>query len=109
MTGLANGLLRYRDALAARDGLGDPRPIEARLEDVLARLGHPRCEFWPTAPTSATIAERAMPPPDYWKQRSGTQSDAGEKLSATRTATGSLLLNLSTVEGFIPGFVGKPP
>jgi serine/threonine protein kinase/tetratricopeptide (TPR) repeat protein len=112
VTGLATALMRWTEACATRTDLGDVAPIEARLDQLLDQLHVSRCEFWPSAPISATSAERAMPAPDYWKQRTGTHSDVGEKIAAlsdTHTATGSLLLNLSTVEGFIPGFVGRQP
>ena len=109
-TSLATALVRYREAVAACGG--DPAieaAIAARLDELLARLGVGRCEFWPAVPAGATAEERAMSTPDYWRRRAKSDRAAAEKQSKSRTETGSLLFNLSTVEGFIPSFAGRPP
>jgi tetratricopeptide (TPR) repeat protein len=109
VTGLAVGLARWLEVLDGRGDAGAPA-VRARLDAVLATIGRPPVVFWPTVPATATPTERALTRPDYWRQRSGTASEAGESVAPPPhpTATGSLLLDLSTVEGFIPSFIARP-
>jgi tetratricopeptide (TPR) repeat protein len=108
VTGLALGLARWLEVLDARGDAGAPA-ARARLDAALATIGRPPVAFWPAPPATATPDERALRAPDYWRQRSGTASDASDSLVApVETATGSLLLDLSTVEGFVPAFIARP-
>jgi tetratricopeptide (TPR) repeat protein len=102
--GLATALVRYLEALRECGDDGTLAiPVTARLDDVLARIGAPSCEFWPGQPPTATSEERALPIADYWRRRAtseiATTPDAGAD-----GKTGALLVNLSTVDGFVPAF-----
>jgi tetratricopeptide (TPR) repeat protein len=104
---LATALVRYLEALATYgDDGGLGAAVRARLDGVLRRLGSPRCEFWPVLPVSATDAERALPAPAYWRQRAISTSVPASDAASSR-GSGSLLVNLSTMDGFIPSFVAR--
>jgi hypothetical protein len=76
---------------------------------VLARLGAPRCEFWPERPSGATAAERGLSLPDYWQQRAITGIVTLPGTEPAARPEGNLLINLSTVDGFVPAFAVRPP
>ena len=108
LAGAATALVRYREALVICGDDGELAvPVRDRLAEVLGRLGVARCEFWPDLPSTATAAERALPLPDYWRQRaaSGIVGPLGPAPAAT--SPGNLLVNLSTVDGFVPAFVAR--
>ena len=112
VAGLTTALARYREALAACGDDGSlAAPVEARLarltERVFGPAGLTRSAFWPDPPPSATAAERALPPPDYWRRRSirGIVSALGPQPGGA--APGSLLVHLSTVDGFVPAFANR--
>jgi hypothetical protein len=106
---LAVALVRYLEALAVCGDDGElAAPVQARLGHVLARLGAPHCEFWPERPASATAAEHALPLPDYWRQRAVTGIVTAASAASAGKQTGNLLINLSTVDGFVPAFAARP-
>jgi tetratricopeptide (TPR) repeat protein len=108
LAGLATALVRYREALAICGDDGElSERVQARLAELLTRLGTARCEFWPDFPSSATSADRALPLSDYWQQRatSGIIGPLGANPAGSNP--GNLLVNLSTVDGFVPSFVER--
>jgi tetratricopeptide (TPR) repeat protein len=108
ITALAVGLVRYRDALARYEGTGALGEVaRARLARVLARVGAPRCEFWPVLPASATDAERALAPADYWRRRTERTPSASDRAGKSDAAAGALLFNLSTIDDFVPAFAAR--
>ena len=104
---LAIALVRYLEALAAcgDDGSG-AAPVRARLAQVLARLGTPRCEFWPVLPATASASDRALEASDYWRQRAHSAVVTATSAGHARDG-GELLVNLSTVDGFVPAFAAR--
>ena len=108
LAGLAIALVRYLEALAVSGDDGAlAAPVRTRLGHVVARLGAPRCEFWPERPPSASASERDLSLPDYWQQRAITGIVT---LPGTEPRpAGNLLINLSTVDGFVPAFAARPP
>ena len=110
VAGLATALVRYLEALAACGDDGErAAPVRARLGRLLARLGAPRCEFWPERPATATDADRALALSDYWHQRAVTGIVAAAAPTPADRRGGDLLINLSTVDGFVPAFAARPP
>jgi len=107
ITAMATGLMRYLEALAAYgDDDGRSAAVRARLARLLERIGVARCDFWPVLPASATAAERARPAPDYWRDRAGSEVVATASGPVGRDSQ-SLLVNLSTMDGFVPAFAAR--
>jgi len=53
------------------------------------------------------VAERALPPSDYWRRRASTGLATVPGLAVPGQRTGNLLINLSTVDGFVPAFAER--
>jgi len=107
ITAMATGLVRYLEALTAYgDDDGRSAAVRVQLARILERIGVARCEFWPVLPASATEAERARPAPDYWRDRAGSEVVATASGPVGR-ASQSLLVNLSTMDGFVPAFAAR--
>jgi len=81
--------------------------VRARLGEALARIGGASCEFWPGLPATATAADRALPIADYWRQRAVGEIALAAEVEETSAQTGKLLVNLSTINGFIPAFAAR--
>jgi len=107
ITAMATGLVRYLEALATY-GDEDARSaaVRTRLAGILEKIGVTRCDFWPVLPASATEAERARPAPDYWRDRAGSEVVATAPGQVGRDSQ-SLLVNLSTMDGFVPAFAAR--
>jgi eukaryotic-like serine/threonine-protein kinase len=107
ITAMATGVVRYLEALAAyHDDDGHSAAARARLAGILEKIGVARCDFWPVLPASATDAERARPAPDYWRDRAGSEVVATASGQVGRDSQ-SLLVNLSTMDGFVPAFAAR--
>ena len=107
ITCLATALVRYLEALAVCGDDGQASAaVRVRLGGVLERIGAPKCEFWPVLPPTATEADRALPMSDYWRARAGSESSVTSSGTVGRDSK-SLLVNLSTMDGFVPTFVAR--
>jgi serine/threonine protein kinase/tetratricopeptide (TPR) repeat protein len=105
LPGLAVALTRYLEALALyRDSDLLASAVRGRLDEALVRIDAASCEFWPARPATATAAERALSLPEYWRQRAHGEIAAAAETDETNAETGKLLVNLSTINGFIPAF-----
>ena len=108
LPGLAVAQVRYLDALAVCGAdAAQLAAVRARLGEALARIGRASCEFWPGLPATATAADRALPIADYWRQRAVGEIALAAEVEETSAQTGKLLVNLSTINGFIPAFAAR--
>ena len=108
LPGLAVALVRYADALAVC-GADAARlaAVRARLSEAVVRIDATSCEFWPAVPATATAADRGLPVAAYWRQRAVGEIVAAAEPEEPTEATGKLLVNLSTINGFIPAFAAR--